>query len=103
MDETPPLLNIEGQVARITLNRQRYKNRIQSEDIPLLTNFFNSLAADRAVRAVIITGAGENVFSAGFDLNAPAPAHHRPLERQHLRRCYGLGPRLRLPHRHSGH
>jgi enoyl-CoA hydratase/carnithine racemase len=72
MDETPPLLTIEGQVARITLNRPRYKNRIQSEDILRLTDIFARLATDSAIRAVIITGAGTDVFSAGFDLNALA-------------------------------
>jgi len=72
MDETPPLLTMEGQVARITLNRPRYKNRIQTEDISLLNAFFARLAADRAVRVVIITGAGAEIFSAGFDLNALA-------------------------------
>ncbi len=72
MDETPPLLIIEGQVARITLNRPRYKNRIEADDILVLTNFFNHLAADRNVRAVILTGAGAEIFSAGFDLNALA-------------------------------
>jgi enoyl-CoA hydratase/carnithine racemase len=72
MNETPPLLTIEGPVARITLNRPRYKNRIQSEDILLLTDFFARLDADRTVRVVIITGAGTEIFSAGFDLNALA-------------------------------
>jgi enoyl-CoA hydratase/carnithine racemase len=71
MDDMPSL-TIAGPVARITLNRPRYKNRIQSEDILLLTNFFARLATDSAVRAVIITGAGTEIFSAGFDLNALA-------------------------------
>jgi enoyl-CoA hydratase/carnithine racemase len=71
MDETPPVLMIEGAVARITFNRPRYKNRIQPEDIARLTAHFAQLAADSAVRVVIITGAG-GIFSAGFDLNALA-------------------------------
>jgi enoyl-CoA hydratase/carnithine racemase len=72
MVETPPLLVIDGQVARITLNRPRTRNRIETEDILLLSGYFASLAADSTVRVVIITGEGENVFSAGFDLNALA-------------------------------
>jgi enoyl-CoA hydratase/carnithine racemase len=71
MDDMPSM-TMKGQVARITLNRPRYKNRIQSEDILVLTDFFAHLAADSAVRAVIITGTGAEVFSAGFDLNALA-------------------------------
>lgn len=72
MDETPPLLAIEGEVARITFNRPRYKNRIQAEDIGVLNEHFAQLAADSAVRVVVITGAGDEIFSAGFDLNALA-------------------------------
>jgi len=72
MDETPPLLTIEGEVARITLNRPRYKNRIQLEDIAVLKGHFAQLAADSAVRVVIVTGAGAEIFSAGFDINALA-------------------------------
>jgi enoyl-CoA hydratase/carnithine racemase len=71
MDDMP-LLTIEGRVARITLNRPRYKNRIQAGDILLLHDFFSRLAVDKAVRVVIITGAGAEIFSAGFDLNALA-------------------------------
>jgi enoyl-CoA hydratase/carnithine racemase len=72
MDETPPLLTIKGEVARITLNRPDHKNRIQLEDIAALNGHFAQLAGDHGVRVVIITGAGEDMFSAGFDLNALA-------------------------------
>jgi enoyl-CoA hydratase/carnithine racemase len=72
MDETPPLLTMENAVARITLNRPRTKNRIEAGDIALLNAYFARLAADNAVRVVIITGAGDEIFSSGFDLNALA-------------------------------
>jgi enoyl-CoA hydratase/carnithine racemase len=72
MDETPPLLTIEGEVARITFNRPVHKNRIETADIAVLNAHLAQLAADKTVRTVIITGAGEDVFSAGFDLNALA-------------------------------
>ncbi|MDE8349064.1 MAG: enoyl-CoA hydratase/isomerase family protein [Acidocella sp.] len=66
-----PILAISAAIATITLNRPTHKNRLQPEDLAALSDIFRQLAANRAVRVVIITGAGDH-FSAGFDLNALA-------------------------------
>ncbi|HQT64574.1 MAG: 3-hydroxybutyryl-CoA dehydratase [Acidocella sp. 20-57-95] len=71
MEPSLPILAITGPVARVTLNRPRHKNRLQPEDLAALQAMFSGLAADKTVRVVIITGAGDH-FSAGFDLNALA-------------------------------
>jgi enoyl-CoA hydratase/carnithine racemase len=74
MEDSAPKLQVAGQIARITFNRPRHKNRLQPEDIATLHEMFTRLAVDPEVRAVIITGTGD-AFSAGFDLNALAAGH----------------------------
>ncbi len=66
-----PILAISEAIATITLNRPAHKNRLQPEDLAALGAMFRQLAENRAVRVVIVTGAGDH-FSAGFDLNALA-------------------------------
>ncbi len=56
-------------VALVTLNRPEKRNPLNRETIGELEDCFDSLAADPAVHAVIVTGAGEKAFVAGADLN----------------------------------
>lgn len=68
MSEDPVVLyDIEGAVARITLNRP---NALNAFDVSLrsqLTSALERAAADEAVRAIVLTGAGR-AFSSGADL-----------------------------------
>jgi len=57
----------EGNVGVITLNRPP-ANPINLSVLNELDDVFTKWERDKAVRAVIITGAGERGFSAGFDL-----------------------------------
>jgi enoyl-CoA hydratase/carnithine racemase len=57
----------EGNVGIITLNRPP-ANPINLSVLNELDDVFTNWEKDKAVRAVIITGAGERGFSAGFDL-----------------------------------
>lgn len=54
-------------VALLTLNRPARRNALSIELLAALTAAFGELAADAAVRAVVLTGAPP-VFCAGFDL-----------------------------------
>jgi methylglutaconyl-CoA hydratase len=54
-------------VARLTLNRPDKHNSLSARMIDDLTHAAAALAADRAVRVVVLTGAGES-FCAGGDL-----------------------------------
>lgn len=58
----------EGGIATLTLNRPSAHNAICQELLSALKNTLASLAARPEVRVVIITGAGEKAFSAGADL-----------------------------------
>ena len=68
--EPPVLLDFlsEGRVARITLNRPHSDNAITTEMGALLTEVVEDIAVRTAVRAVILTGAGDRAFSVGSDL-----------------------------------
>lgn len=68
-DEPVALYEIDGSIARITLNRP---NALNAFDAPLrsqLTEAFQRAAADESVRAVVLSGAGR-AFSSGADLKA---------------------------------
>jgi enoyl-CoA hydratase/carnithine racemase len=61
------LLNTNGAVATVTLNRPEKKNPLTFESYRELADFFQALAKDDVVKAVVIAGAGGN-FSSGGDV-----------------------------------
>jgi enoyl-CoA hydratase/carnithine racemase len=71
MEMGPPVIMMEGFIARVKLRRSAYKNRLQPEDLADLREIFRELAGNPDVRVVILQSEGD-VFSAGFDLNALA-------------------------------
>jgi len=56
-------------VGTITLNRPEVMNAWHSPMRKELANALDAMSSDDAVRAVILTGAGDRAFSAGQDLN----------------------------------
>jgi len=71
----PVLTAIVAGVARITLNRPEKRNALNHATVAALTSELQRCAADAAVRAVQITGAG-TAFCAGADLTEmQAQAH----------------------------
>ena len=66
---SPILVDRKGAVATITLNRPGQRNAISYAMWGELSQFLAQLDAERDVRAVVITGAGEEAFSAGADIN----------------------------------
>jgi enoyl-CoA hydratase len=58
----------DGRVAIVTLNRPHADNAITTDMGARLTEIVETLAVRTAVRAVILTGAGERAFSVGSDL-----------------------------------
>lgn len=53
----------------VTVNRPEKLNALSSDVVLELKDAFERIAADRAVRAAIVTGAGEKAFVAGADIN----------------------------------
>src|SRR3546814_4189266 len=69
MTESILLTEIDGRgVARVTLNRPEVHNAFNDALIAELKAAFDRLAADAAVRVVVLAGNGKS-FSAGADLN----------------------------------
>jgi enoyl-CoA hydratase len=61
-------VEIDGGVAVVTMNRPEALNAFNSEQLDLLGAAFHALSQDRAVRVVILTGAGDRAFAAGADI-----------------------------------
>jgi E-phenylitaconyl-CoA hydratase len=66
------LISIADHVATVTLNRPEVMNAIDPQMEGELADCWRRLDADDAVRAVVVTGAGEKAFCAGADLKASA-------------------------------
>jgi 2-(1,2-epoxy-1,2-dihydrophenyl)acetyl-CoA isomerase len=66
----PVLVEVQGGVATITLNRPQAFNAMDMALAEALAGATARLAADASVRAVVITGAGEKAFCAGGDVGA---------------------------------
>lgn len=68
MTDKPLLITCEGPVAIVTLNRPNAMNAMSQAMRIQLAETFRRLGTDAAVRAIVLTGAGERAFSAGLDL-----------------------------------
>jgi 2-(1,2-epoxy-1,2-dihydrophenyl)acetyl-CoA isomerase len=68
-DDPVVMYEVEGAIARITLNRPDALNAFDASLRSQLTAAFERAAADQAVRAIVLTGAGR-AFSSGADLKA---------------------------------
>jgi enoyl-CoA hydratase/carnithine racemase len=56
---------LEGKVGVITLNRPEKKNPLTFESYAELRDFFRALKGERAVKTIVVTGAGGNFCSGG--------------------------------------
>jgi len=59
---------LDGGVATVTIDRQDALNALNVETLTELRDRLRELAGDSAVRAVVLTGAGEKAFVAGADI-----------------------------------
>ncbi|WP_179117468.1 enoyl-CoA hydratase-related protein, partial [Clostridium beijerinckii] len=63
------ILEKEGHLAIVTINRPKALNALNSETLKDLNVVLDDLEADNNVYAVIVTGAGEKSFVAGADIS----------------------------------
>lgn len=63
-----PLLEVEGHMATITLNRPDQLNALDYASIDTILRYLDLLETEPAVRSIILTGAGMTAFSAGADI-----------------------------------
>jgi enoyl-CoA hydratase len=62
------LYDVNDRVATVTLNRPEQRNALSAQLLGELVEAFKAARGDDAVRAVVLTGAGDKVFCAGADL-----------------------------------
>ena len=62
------LVQRDGAIATLTLNRPEVLNALNAQVLGELSAAFAAFAADGALRAVILTGAGPKAFAAGADI-----------------------------------
>ena len=67
------LFEKRGGIAYVTLNRPEKRNAFSPEMIVRLVEVWADVAADSSVRVVLLTGAGNQAFSAGGDLGTLIP------------------------------
>jgi enoyl-CoA hydratase/carnithine racemase len=83
------LLERDGAVATITINRPKVLNALNTATIDELRRAILELKADAGIRVAILTGAGEKSFVAGADINelavqTPTSGREHALTGQHV-------------------
>ncbi len=83
------LVDREGAVAILTLNRPKVLNALNTQTLDELQRAVLELTHDETVRAVVLTGAGEKSFVAGADINelavqTPTGGREHAIRGQHV-------------------
>lgn len=76
----PIYLEIEGQIAKIILNRPEKKNAISLEMFTLLGNIVDQIQGNQAIKLVIVQGIDDKAFSAGADISEFLEVRFQPEE-----------------------
>jgi enoyl-CoA hydratase len=66
------LLDRDGEIAIVTINRPKVLNALRTDVLVELDACFKELECDSSVKVVIITGAGDKAFVAGADIGEMA-------------------------------
>ena len=72
------LVERDGHVARVVINRPNRRNALSLAAWQSLAASFANLAADPGVRVVVLTGAGDHAFCAGNDISEFAEKRSTP-------------------------
>ncbi|WP_321884659.1 enoyl-CoA hydratase/isomerase family protein [Paraburkholderia bannensis] len=74
-------------VLQLTLNRPKALNAVDTELAQALADVLTAAASDAHVRVLVLTGAGERAFSAGYDIREMATMDANAMLGAALRRC----------------
>lgn len=89
------LYQAKERVATITINRPGARNALNPDVISSLNSMIDRAAADREVRAMVITGTGGKAFCAGADLGSSFSADKSFLDQHEERGGFaGLLPKM---------
>jgi enoyl-CoA hydratase len=83
------VLERDGSIATVTINRPRVLNALNSQTLDELRRLMLDLRRDDEIRAIVLTGAGEKAFVAGADINelaeqTPVSGREHALAGQHV-------------------
>jgi enoyl-CoA hydratase len=81
------LVERDGAIAVITINRPKVLNALNAQTLSDLSRAIGDFGEDAGVRAIVLTGAGEKSFVAGADINelarlSPTEGHRHALTGQ---------------------
>ena len=94
------LYEVDEGIATVTLNRPDQRNALNGALLAALVDAIMDARDDEAVRAVVLTGAGDKVFCAGADLGgfaADAPLVDKHFASDLFLEFFRLMPRLGKP------
>src|SRR5439155_19989923 len=83
------LLERNGAIAIVTINRPKVLNALNTATVDELRRVMLDLQRDDAIRVIVLTGAGEKAFVAGADINelavqTPTSGREHALKGQHV-------------------
>ena len=70
MEEQPVVVEEEGAVATVTVNRPGALNALNSDVLATLLTTFEDLRKNESLQVVVIKGAGSKAFVAGADISS---------------------------------
>src|SRR5690625_3066686 len=82
-DEASVLTRVDGGLGRIELNKPKAINALSADMVSIIADTLRAWKDDDAVRAVLVTGAGDRGLCAGGDIKA---IHRGIVERSEERR-----------------
>jgi enoyl-CoA hydratase len=100
LDSEHVRLAVDGEVATVTLNRPDKLNALTLEMLDALSGIATILDADKALRCVILTAAGDKAFCVGADIRAWSALEPLDMWRTWIKRghqVFDQWARLRLP------
>lgn len=99
MSENPVLMEMDGGVATVTLNRPDQMNSISVAMLDGLYAIMSELRFNEELRAIIVTGAGDKAFCAGADLKERAGMTQAEVRRfiQTIRSTFALVEDMPVP------
>jgi len=74
MQESLLIVEKRDLVCTITLNRPEYRNALSDQLLGQLIEVMDNVNSDPLVRVVVIRGAGDQIFSSGYDIRGIQPA-----------------------------
>jgi len=90
------IVETDGRVGRITLNRPEALNALNSELIAELACALSGFEADEAIGAIVITGS-EKAFAAGADIKEMAPKGYMDVYREDFAAAWHAAAHCRKP------